>query len=231
MEKIMIFVLTCFATFCVNKNDESLNSHISAITDILQSRQKSIDSELLKEIKPVIDNWLKYHDLNISGFMINNTNHLDIERLKNDKSYAYYNYTEFTKENEAYNPLFHDYSPDRMKYINLLEASLVSPESDGKYHYSGSDDSKGICLYNRKDKSAVLISYRGYLDEAEAAFWVNDDMFIITGYARLNNPGEFTLEIYDISKNKQTRYSLAKAYKRDESYLLANMKERGVIID
>lgn len=229
---IIISILLCFIVSCKKQVASDQGTSMSgennlAVTDTMQY----IDTQLAERIKPVLSDWLKYYDLDINAFQKSLELPMDIEKQKHDTTYTYYNYAEFTKERDVYTPQFYDYSPDKNLYLNILEATFVYLADDGKYHYSGSDDSQGIVLFNRKDKSAVLVTYRGYSDSADAAFWVDNDMFVIAGYATLNDQGEFTLEIYNLKQGTKVRYVLPKEDSMENSYLMFDMKKRNVIID
>ncbi|NDV94190.1 hypothetical protein D0T84_04560 [Dysgonomonas sp. 521] len=232
-----IFAICVFAciTFSCKKQatTESDNTSDTKITTetVDSLTVQSIDENLATKLKPEIDGWLTYYNLNISDFQKSAEVAMDIENLKADTTYAYYNYIEFTKERDVYTPQFYDYSPDKSLYLNVLEATFVYKADDGKYHYDGSDDSQGITLFNRKDKSAVLVTYRGYSDSADAAFWVDNGMFVIAGYAVPGDIGEYTLEVFDLKQNTKTRYILPKEEKSEKSYLMWDMEKRGVIID
>lgn len=232
---VIISILFCFIVSCkkqVSSESSTVSERVSGIEDTVASSViEYIDADLAEKIKPAIGDWLKHYNLNISDFQKGSESPMDIDVLKNDTTYPYYRYMEFTKERDVYAPQFYDYSPDKNMYLNILEATFVYLAEDGKYHYAGSDDSQGITLFNRKDKSAVLVTYRGYSDSADAAFWVDNQMFIITGYAAANDPGEFTLEIYDLKQKTKIRYILPKEYTAESSYLMTDMKKRKVIID
>jgi hypothetical protein len=234
---IVISILICLSVSCKkpvssDSNAVSEKEALNALDTVVSPEMEYIDGKLAEKIKPAIDDWLKYYALDISDFRTKQVSSLDIEKLKSDTAYSYHNYIGFTKGRNVYNPRFYDYSPDKSRYVNLLEASSVFLAEDGKYHFGGSDDNQGISLFNRKDKSAVLVSYRGYSDSADAVFWIDDRMFVIVGYAAYNDPGEFTMEVFDMEQNTKSKYILSRVRKTDKSYLMAvNMKNRNVIID
>ena len=224
---LLLSFISCKKANRLPENDTPVSSENLLVADTIQH----IDVRLAERVKPALNDWLKYYDLDISDFQKGSESTMDIDVLKNDTTYPYYRYMEFTKERDVYAPQFYDYSPDKNMYLNILEATFVYLAEDGKYHYAGSDDSQAITLFNRKDKSAVLVTYRGYSDSADAAFWVDNQLFIITGYAAVNDPGEFTLEVYDLKEKIKIRYVLPKEYTAESSYLMTDMKKRKVIID
>lgn len=230
---IVISILFCFVISCKKQAPSESNAVSVEVPGdtIASSVIEYIDADLALKIKPVIEGWLKFYNLNISDFQKGVESTMDVDKLKKDTTYAYYNYIEYTKDRDVYTPQFYDYSPDKSMYLNIMEATFVYLAEDGKYHYAGSDDSQGITLFNRKDKSAVLVTYRGYSDSADAVFWVDNQMFIIAGYAAVNDPGEFTLEVYDLKEKTKNRYIFPKEYTTGDSYLMTDMKRRNIIID
>lgn len=230
---IVISILFCFVISCKKQAPSESNAVSVEVPGdtIASSVIEYIDADLTLKIKPAIEGWLKFYNLNISDFQKGVESTMDVDKLKKDTTYAYYNYIEYTKDRDVYTPQFYDYSPDKSMYLNIMEATFVYLAEDGKYHYAGSDDSQGITLFNRKDKSAVLVTYRGYSDSADAVFWVDNQMFIIAGYAAVNDPGEFTLEVYDLKEKTKNRYIFPKEYTTGDSYLMTDMKRRNIIID
>jgi len=230
---IVISILFCFVISCKKQAPSESNAVSVEVPGdtIASSVIEYVDADLALKIKPVIEGWLKFYNLNISDFQKGVESTMDVDKLKKDTTYAYYNYIEYTKDRDVYTPQFYDYSPDKSMYLNIMEATFVYLAEDGKYHYAGSDDSQGITLFNRKDKSAVLVTYRGYSDSADAVFWVDNQMFIIAGYAAVNDPGEFTLEVYDLKEKTKNRYIFPKEYTTGDSYLMTDMKRRNIIID
>jgi hypothetical protein len=230
---IVISILFCFVISCKKQAPSESNAVSVEVPGdtIASSVIEYIDADLALKIKPAIEGWLKFYNLNISDFQKSVESTMDVDKLKKDTTYAYYNYIEYTKDRDVYTPQFYDYSPDKSMYLNIMEATFVYLAEDGEYHYAGSDDSQGITLFNRKDKSAVLVTYRGYSDSADAVFWVDNQMFIIAGYAAVNDPGEFTLEVYDLKEKTKNRYIFPKEYTAGDSYLMTDMKRRNIIID
>ncbi|MDU1889253.1 MAG: hypothetical protein E6767_01065 [Dysgonomonas sp.] len=188
-----------------------------------------IDEVYANEIKPHIDKWLKYYDLDINDFRHYTRRTLHIEAMKTDTTYPYYG--TFQPEDDVYNPILFDYSPDKSKYVNHFASLYVGLEEDGKYYFRGSDDSQQLYLFDRKGKSKVMISFRGISQFADAIFWVDNDTFALVGYDSIDAPGMYLLEIYDLKKDICDKYILRKEYGKEESYGMVEMKSRGIIID
>lgn len=115
--------------------------------------------------------------------------------------------------------------------MNLLDASIVTLEDDGRYHFRGGDDSQHIILFDRNGKKAITISYRGLSNFLDAVFWVDNNTFVLAGYRSIELPGQFTLEVYELAKDKLSRFSIRDRNKVKSSYLVdINMKKRGVVV-
>lgn len=198
--------------------------------DIYPCNGEYMSAELAKKIKPSIAKWLEYYKLNISDFVYEGEKVLHLDELRKDKTNPYYG--EFQKEDDMYDPVLNDYSPDKTKYVNLMSSLYVGLEEDGKYHFKGSDDSHQLGLFDRKNKSFVMVSFRGFSYFADAVFWVDNNTFVVTGYNSLFEVGYYYMEVYDLKKDTCRYYLLRKEYDRaGDSYGIYNMKSRGVIID
>ncbi|MDR2955797.1 MAG: hypothetical protein LBV43_12020 [Prevotella sp.] len=216
-------------TACNNKNKVNPENQSGENMALADTIPLNIDSELAGKIKPVIGKWLEYYHLDINEFSLSDKKKLNLEQLKNDTTYPYYG--KFEKKDDVYIPALHDYSPDKKKYINLLAASNVSLESDGKYHYTGSDDNQQLGLFNLEEKSYVMFSFRGINEFVDAVFWIDNDTFVLVGYNTLEAPGYYYLEMYDLKKDSCEKYILRKEYDKEESYGIADMKAREIIVE
>lgn len=198
--------------------------------DIFPCDRKYMAADLAKQIKPVINTWLNYYKLNISDFIYTGRSVLNLDDLRKDKTYPYYG--EFQDEDDVYNPVLNDYSPDKTKYVNLMASLYVNMGEDGKYHFTGSDDSHQLGLFDRKNKSFIMVSFRGSRNFADAVFWMDNNTFIVTGYDSYSEVGYYSIEIYDLKKDSCQYFQLRKKYDyTKDSYGVVNMKSRGIIID
>lgn len=198
------------------------------VNDIILCQRKYIDEKLAYKIKPVINDWLIFYGLNIKDFYFESREIFDLKMFNNSTRSIYYR--EFTKDDDVYIPQLHDYSPDKTKFIDFL--SDVDLGDDGKYHYSGSDDSHQLGLYDRKKKTNTMFSFRGVSNFGDAVFWIDNNSFIVAGYNSIYMPGKYVLEIYNLKQNTKEIYILKQHYTSDkEYYYIMNMKKRGIIID
>jgi len=188
-----------------------------------------ITDEEIKKVKPAINKWLAYYNLNIKDFVFDKEKVLNLNELRNETTYPYYG--EFQKEDDIYDPVLYDYSPDKSKYIDLLAATGVYVENE-KYYFRGSDDCQQLGLYDRKEKSYVMFSFRAMHEFADAIFWINNNTFALVGYNTIDYPtGWYTLEIYDLKNDICRSYILREKYDKKESYGIAGMKARGIKIE
>jgi len=216
-------MLACLFFSCKKQSSTGQSSTENISGDTIDSvSTQPIDDSLVLTIKPVINDWLAFYDIDIRNFNKESDGAFDLDSL-NDKENIYY--TEFDKKDDVYIPQYHDYSPDKTRYINLMSAIVVYLGKDNKYHYSGSDDSQPLTLYDRTRKIAVLFSYRGYSDWIDAVFWIDNDRFVLTGAE-----GRF-LELYDIANKEKQRYVLDGESGKKASYLDKNMESRSIIFD
>ena len=202
---------------------------IDTVNNTDSIKRELITKEKIKKIKPTINKWLNYYDLNIKDFVFDKEIILNLNKLRNDTTYPYYG--KFGKENDIYNPVLYDYSPDKLRYIDLVAATGVDVEN-GKYYYRGSDDCQQLGLYDRKEKSYVMFSFRGIHEFADAVFWIDNDTFALVGYNTMDYPiGWYALEIYDLKNDICRSYILREKYDKEESYGIAEMKARRIKIE
>lgn len=237
------YIVLCLILFssCRGKNqqqDVSRNTEQLSLTDSIirttseedSGKEMLIGENEMKIIKPAIDKWLKYYQIDIKDFVFDKERKLNLLQLRTDTAYPYYG--KFEERDDIYNPVLYDYSPDKTKYVDLLTTTGVDIDEDGKYYFRGSDDCQQLGLYDRKEKTYVMFSFRGIHEFANAVFWIDNNTFILTGYCTIEYPvGWYMLEIYDLREDVCRSYILKKEYDEEESYSIAEMKARGIIIN
>ncbi len=178
------------------------------------------------ELKPVLKEWLNFFGLDLAQFRLAYTNPLNAEGyLTSDDTLSLY-YREFEDDfHGKYTPQSRDYSPNKRRYINLLETTLVYQEDDGKWYCGGSDDCQEIRLVDLDRRSDRMFLFTG-TQFRDGVFWKNNDCFILTAYSYNN---EYELTIYDLENGQQKAYRL-KAPQPKKSYLEYTMKKRGITI-
>lgn len=198
--------------------------------DIYPCNREYMSAEQIEQIKPAIGKWLDYYKLNINDFIYDGEKSLELEQLRKDTTNPYYG--EFSDEDDVYDPILNDYSPDRTKYVDLMSSLNVYLEKNGNYYFGGSDDSHQLKLLDRKNRSFVMFSFRGLSNFADAVFWIDNDTFAVTGYNSVFEVGYYYVEIYDLKKDTCTYYLLRKECNyKNGPYGMYNMKSRGIIID
>ncbi len=178
------------------------------------------------ELKPVLKEWLNFFGLDLAQFRLAYTNSLSAEYyLTSDDTLSPY-YWKFEDDfHGKYTPQSRDYSPNKRRYINLLETTYVYQEDDGKWYYGGSDDCQEIRLVDLDRRSDRMFLFTG-TQFRDGVFWKNNDCFILTAYTYNN---EYELAIYDLKNEQQKVYRL-KALSPEKSYLEYTMRKRGITI-
>jgi len=197
--------------------------------DSVKTTGQLIDTLLTQKVRPHIHSWLSHYKIDIDSFLLVAERRFNLDSL-NHKDNPYY--SDFTEEGVRYVPELRDYSPDKKRYVGLIEAMYPYLGEDGKYHFGGSDDSQPIRLVDTAEKRSVLISFRGINDFADAVFWIDDTTFALVGYSTIDEIFRYTLEIYDLEREQLARYELADENSQSfRSYILDDMLFRGIIID
>ena len=190
---------------------------------IVEPEPPSIDTKVANKIKPVINKWLKYYNLDIytfRGVLVDVSSYPPVEP---DTASIHYRGYDETIDN-VYNPILYDYSPNKQKYLNIRETSGVyRNKEDGKYYYEGGDDCQEIYLTDRKNKTDDMVLWMGSSEFAEAVFWLDNDTYIITGY----NMQEYFIRVCN---SKYSGYYTCHMNKRfDITYFYYDVKQRGII--
>ena len=79
--------------------------------------QTKISNTTIEKIKPLIKNWLDYYHLDIANFYTGNTSSWPFD--KNDQG-IYTQRFDYASD-DVYIPQMHDYTPNKLKYISLID--------------------------------------------------------------------------------------------------------------
>jgi len=197
--------------------------------DVIPCQREYIEPKLAAKIKPVLSDWLKFYDLDITQFYKTKSYSSDrrsvpVRDWKYEPDSASIHLREYDKKyHDVYNPILYDYSPNKKYYLNLLETSGVYQSEDGTWSYEGGDDCQEIYLTNRQDKWTNLHLWLGASSFAEGVFWIDNDSFIIVYWNYSDD--SFVIDIYGKLSGV---YSCKVKESPKESYFGYNLKKRGI---
>lgn len=187
-----------------------------------------IPQKLANKLKPALNKWLKYHKADISDFYTDSSSdNIKIELynkpFEEDTLSLYYR--KYGKEDDVYQPVLYDYSPNRRYYLTVRETSGVYKEEDGKWYYRGGDDCQEVYLVNRNTQKKVMVMWLGTGAFAEAAFWADNETYVIVGHCYYSPFPSLFINIGGVY------YYSDMADLEDKSYFENDLKHRGVIVD
>ena len=219
----VLLMLFCF-TICYLPDIDSKQAELNVSKNKKSSIQSVpfVDSICVDNANNKMDSWLKYYEIDINEFLLVKT--VEYSFIE-DPTSAYCR--EYNADDDIYQPNYHDYSPDKKRYVNLMETVLVNLEDDGRLTYMGSDDCQQIYLVDREKKEKVMISFRGISSIAEAVFWLDDDVFVLADY----NDEKFSIQVFDILNKKVSLYQLNQQSDKDSYLVRINMMGRNVIFE
>jgi hypothetical protein len=192
-----------------------------------------ISEQDINYIQPVIQKWLDFYNIDITQMKHNSLPdwkppYAEPFAEKPDTLSPYYR--SFTKDDDRSNLPIIDYSPDKKRYIDTDIPCFL--EDDGKYHFLGGEDFSIAYLVDRKKRGHFVIWWSGISGNIQAAFWKDNDVFILTGWERHVLEKRF-IQVYDLKNKTFKRYEIL-VPERDEhkSYTVeVVMKEKGIIIN
>lgn len=155
----------------------------SRASTIVPQKKENSKSEVLKEVKGILVDWLDFYGLDIKDFesdiSVNEFMSEDIKSIDaiNEECFSV---VTFLKEDLEYKPLLREYSPNKQYYIPIYE-HMTYYDEDSKQYYVGFDDSQNVWLYNTKTELAYLIQFFGVGSIAEGAYWLDNDRMILVG--------------------------------------------------
>ncbi len=232
--RLILFVTLLYCsspTFSLSDHSqENLVVENNLISETDNKRPK-IQKSLATTIEPAIKNWLQFYHLNILDFTIRDTDKKSTQNTENSESLndssSLYNLSFNPKKHDIYQPRLHDYSPNKQKYLNLLQTSGVYRNSDGKYHYMGGDDCQEIYLIDRKNKTTELVFWMGASEFVEAIFWLDNDTFIAVG-RHSHSEQKYFIQVVG-QQSGYYEYITTEPFP-ENNYFIENIKSRGVTI-
>jgi len=184
-----------------------------------------IDKEIASMIAPKMKKWLGFYGLNVTQFLLIREPGFDYYAPGDTASI---HYTEYSDEDDFYDPQLYDYSPNKMLYLDLLPTSGVYREENGKCYYFGGDDCQEIYLVDRHKKQNKMILWNGTGAFSEAVFWINNDIFVI---AQHDHGYTLSFHLFDLKNNSTKYYEYEIPIKEIRSYYFneINLKERNIL--
>ena len=188
-----------------------------------------ITPEEIAAIRPVIAKWLDFYKINLSQFKLVSQNLVDLYEAPDPASV---HNREFTDDDDSSDQIEVDYSPDKRFYISL---GIMWEQGDDGEYYTFWDDCQEIYFTDRKLKHNKLLLWFGTSMFAEAAFWKDNNTFMLVGYSESYLETLF-IYVYNIEEQTQRAYNLLieenGIYHPGENsgYMnKVNIKERGII--
>jgi hypothetical protein len=172
-----------------------------AIVLFVSSLQAFAQQDLLIKNKIIIQKELKtliasYKNYKLEEFKFDDT---QTRTLKQDTSDL--KAIKVTQEDAC--ALLYIYNKNKNLAIDLIGGQARLEYKNGKYIFEDGEDGGHIYLHNFKDKKTYQIGYNSFSTNAEEAFWLTENTFIIA--ISINEDGTFvTPSIYygDIKENK-----------------------------
>lgn len=192
-------------------------------------KEKNVDEAFISNTRSVLGDWLAYYGISLSSFKETKVSPFDIDYLKSAASIYYKKYD---INDSTYLPNIRDYSPNHRFYLNVFESMNVHMK-DSVWYFSGITDGQKIFLSDSQDSTLVLIASRNKNYLSDGAFWMNNDVFILTGLDKRNIKNcRYQIDVYDMQNKTISNYSRVDTTLKDseKSYALYDMKRRGVII-
>ncbi|NDV94189.1 hypothetical protein D0T84_04555 [Dysgonomonas sp. 521] len=227
MNKSILNIIFIFALFSINYN--MVNAQPLELAWQEAESKDYIDKKLANKLKPVLKSWLDFYNLDIHKFRLGQQGETSstLEDLAISVDTASIYHRPFNKESDdIYEPVLYDYSPNKRFYLNVRETALVYRDEDNKWRYEGGDDCMEVYLTDRKKENSAIILWLGSSAFAEAAFWLNNDTFIIVGYTDYEEAKRF---LYLRGKINANYYTDMNEIPPGSEYFIHDLKSRGVI--
>ncbi len=185
-----------------------------------------ISPEELAWMAPVVKKWTNFHRIDPARAQLISCDSVCLT-CPPDTLNPYY--WEFSQEDDTGHSIGVDYSPDRMRYVDI---GFLYEYRNGKPYFLGGDDCQEIYLVDRRLRHQHMILFRGISEMAEAVFWKGNDRFIVAGtiYAA---PLKHYLYVFDIAHGTRKYYEMEGGEPDNSgSYLMdVNLKEKGIAVE
>lgn len=227
MRNHLLSIILIFALYSINYGTANAQPLNLGLPDV--ATKDYIDKKLANKLKPVLKKWLDFYSLDINKFRLEQQNESSsLEDMAISKDTASIYHIQFDKKSDdIYLPILYDYSPNKRFYLNVRETAFVYKGDDNKWRYDGGDDCMEIYLTDRTKGNKNLVLWLGSSAFAEAAFWLDNDTFIITGYMSYDSPCRY---IYLRGKINANYYISMDEVPPGSDYFVHDLRARGVFI-
>ena len=191
--------------------------------------EKNVDEAFVANLRSILGDWLSYYSISLSSFKETKVSPFEIDYLKSAASIYYKKYN---RNDSIYLPNIRDYSPNHRFYLDVFESMNVHMK-DSVWCFSEMSDGQKIFLSDKQDSTLVLVASRNKNYLLDGAFWVNDEVFILTGLDKRDMKNcKYQIDVYDMYNKVISTYNRVDTTLRDsqKSYALYDMKRRGIII-
>ncbi|NDV68190.1 hypothetical protein [Dysgonomonas sp. 25] len=184
-----------------------------------------IDKKTISALLPKIKDWLDYYNLDIRKFKPDGSSGIYIPQEYEESIFC----AQLPASDLMYKPKLREYSPDKNYCIPLYEFIAQYDEETGLY-YGGWDDSQSVWLYDKSKKLGSVIQFNGVGSITEAAYWLDNNTFVLLGYECVDNY-KFTLRLCNLQTEDAVHYSLEKEQPEEgKSYYTFVLAKRGIEI-
>lgn len=210
-----IFIFGVFISLIACKDKTTLEKANSNLI-----KEIYIDPSLAKQLQPIIKDWLDYYLIGINKFTPTDTLSIDWTDLKKN-TFIYFK--KFTPDDEKYMPGLRSYSPDRNRFVDLIEGTKDVSDEIAISTIESPHIEQHIYLYNRIDSTSMLLSIKGKVNMIDNSYWIDNDSFILTGVDRRRKQSMFYLELYSIDEKEVMTFCLPDSTISDEKNYLKDI--------
>lgn len=193
MNRFFAITLICASLIACNQKSKFEKANTNLANNIL------IDSLLTIRLEPSLKDWLDFYSINLKKFAPTDTLSVDWDELK--KNTVIY-FKKFRPEDEKYMPGVRCYSPDRKRFVDLIESAHDTSNDTAfvsrRWILESPHIEQRIYLYNRIDSTSMLLATKSKINMIENAVWVDNDCFVLAGVDRNEEQSMYYIAIYQI---------------------------------
>lgn len=212
-----VSILTVFMFLFACKDKTALEkANTNAVNNIY------IDPSLANEIQPVLKDWLDFYEISLSHFTPIDTTAIDWTDLKKN-TFIYFK--KFTPEDEKFMPGLRSYSPDRNRFVDLIEGTKDLADdmivSTQKWELESPHVEQHIYLYNRIDSTSMLLAIKRKVNLIDNSYWIDNDRFVLSGVDRRQQQSMYYFDLYSIHEKVVMTFCLPDStISEKDSYLI-----------